>query len=67
MNSKSKSKGLTINDIKKYVGIFFKKGVCFEEFDVNNGIIEVGDICKKKSLFHCFVSKNIPFLYSAER
>ena len=46
MSNSGNSKGLTINDIKKYVGIFFKKGVCFEEFDVNNGIIEVGDICK---------------------
>lgn len=54
MNSKSKSKGLTINDIKKYVGIFFKKGVCFEEFDVNNGIIEVGDICKKEVVISLF-------------
>ena len=43
----SSSKGLTIDDIKKYVGVLFKKGVSFEEFDINNGIIEIGDICKK--------------------
>lgn len=39
-------KGLTINDIKKYIGILFRKGISFEEFDVKNGLIEVGDICK---------------------
>lgn len=42
------SKGLTISDIKKYIGIFFKKGISFEEFDINDGLIEVGDICKYK-------------------
>lgn len=65
MNSKSKSKGLTINDIKKYVGIFFKKGVCFEEFDVNNGIIEVGDICKKEVVISLFHFQKISHFYIA--
>lgn len=39
------NKGLTFGDIKKYVGILFKKGISFEEFDINKGVIEVGDIC----------------------
>ena len=41
------SKGLTLGTIKKYFSILFKKGISFEEFDINNGTIEVGDICKE--------------------
>lgn len=51
------SKGLTISDIKKYIGIFFKKGISFEEFDINDGLIEVGDICKYK--FQRRIANNI--------